>query len=81
MAAIASWLGDLVQAAVTWLASVLPASPIQYAAVPETVQTYLGFINYFIPLTAILAILQAWLVAVAAYYVASAALRVVKAIQ
>jgi hypothetical protein len=40
----------------------------------------LGYVNYFIPIAEMAAILSVWVVAIAAYYVASVALRWAKAI-
>jgi len=40
----------------------------------------LGYINFFIPVTEMVSILAGWLVAIAAYYVASVALRWARAI-
>ena len=40
----------------------------------------MGYINYFLPISEMAAILSLWVIAIGAYYVASVALRWVKAI-
>ena len=40
----------------------------------------LGYINYFLPLSEMAAILSVWVVSIGAYYIASVALRWVRAI-
>jgi len=40
----------------------------------------LGYINYFLPITEMVVIMTGWLVAIAAYYIASIAMRWIKAI-
>lgn len=62
------------------LANVLPMSPFQvfidnFGDIP-----FLGQLNYFLPVAQIIAIGEAWLVAIALYYVYMIALRWIKAI-
>lgn len=42
---------------------------------------YLGYLNYFIPISDFVALLTAWGIAVGAFYAVSAILRMVKAIE
>ncbi len=57
----------------------LPDSPFQ-SVNNNDVSQYMGVLNWLVPIPAILTILEAWLVAVTAYYVLSVALRWIKAI-
>lgn len=60
--------------------SVLPASPfLHFLQVMES-QTWLRWLNWLIPISSFIAIMQAWLVCVASFYVYQLVLRWVKAI-
>lgn len=64
----------------TKILEVLPRSPFRqflndFAGIP-----YLGYLNWFVPVSGILKVLVAWLAAVAAYYLWSILLRWLKAI-
>jgi len=62
------------------LVSVLPNSP--FILIDNSViSDYIGKLNWLIPVSSILAILQLWLVAVAVFYVNMIVLRWVKAIE
>lgn len=70
-------------AAINALLSIFPDSP--FRASIETMQSrlgsqLLGYINYFLPVSEMLAILATWIVAISLYYVVSVILRWVKAI-
>lgn len=66
----------------SFVVDILPASPFAYiASAPEEVISILQGINYFIPIYNFVAILQAWLIAVAVYYLYSVWARWAKAIQ
>lgn len=64
----------------TFAISMLPASP--FVAFIDAVGTipYLDVLNWFLPISEMLAVGQAWLVAITAYYVISLVLRWIKAI-
>lgn len=62
------------------LLQVLPTSPFQSFISNFTDVPFLGFLNYFIPITQMIAIGEAWLVAIALYYIYVIALRWIKAI-
>ena len=81
MANFFTWLSNAFQALVAAALSVLPDSPFVYiAAIPE-VQKYLGYFNYFIPVSAMVAIFLPWLSAITIYYAVSTILRWAKAIE
>lgn len=61
------------------LVSILPPSPFQ-ALSNLSVQSYLPALNWIIPVSEILAILQLWIVAVSVFYLYSIVLRWAKAI-
>jgi hypothetical protein len=71
---------DLVGAALTFLLSIFPDSPftiIQNSQFADLIAK----INFFIPVYEFISILQAWLVAIAVYYLYTVYARWVKAIQ
>lgn len=61
--------------------SMLPTSPFQsYISMISTIP-FLGYIGYFIPLAQMIAILEAWLVAISVYYGFMLVLRAINLIQ
>jgi len=60
--------------------SVLPSSPFK-AIDNSFIAEYLPTINFFIPVSQIIAIGQAWLLCVGVYYIYQIALRWIKAIE
>lgn len=63
------------------LLEVLPKSPITYLEADSKVKTILSYVNYFIPINAMISMLEVWLVAVAAYYAFQLILRWAKMIE
>lgn len=63
------------------LLSILPDSPFQFVTGSGKIATYLGYFNYFVPISSMLATLELWLACIALYYVVSVALRWAKAIE
>lgn len=60
--------------------SILPSSP--FVIIDNSfIAPYLKYINYFVPFTEVINILQFWVVAVGIYYIYQVALRWIKAIQ
>lgn len=59
----------------------LPDSPFQAIVQNSQVQEIIGMINWFLPITEMLAIMQSWLTCVLAYYLYSAILRTVNLIK
>ena len=80
MEAIFSSLKSWVVNVIAMLLNLLPDSPFHFESAGEF-RSIMGYINYFVPVGAMLSILSTWLVAVGAYYVVSAVLRWVKAIE
>lgn len=71
---------NMIAQALKWVVALLPDSP--FLAVDNTpISQFLGYINWFVPVGAIISTLEAWLVAVALYFIYSAILRWVKAIR
>lgn len=62
------------------LASVLPTSPFQEYIQAFVPPDWLGYLNWFIPVSSILGIFAAWLTAVALFYLYSIIMRWVRAI-
>jgi hypothetical protein len=74
---------DSLVTAVNALINIFPDSP--FKAVIASIRTsysseLLGYINYFIPVSEMLAILSVWVTAIVMYYLVSIILRWVKAI-
>lgn len=59
----------------------LPGSPFSSFELPSLMQQYLGYINWFIPVGTLLAILGGWVTAIGVYYLISAILRIFKVIE
>lgn len=59
----------------------LPSSPFANVEIPQEVYQILGYVNYFIPIRAMLAIGSSWLAAIGVYYLLQVGLRYVKAIK
>ena len=87
MEGIGQWFHDLLQNIIDGLGdtlesilSILPDSP--FIAIDNSpVSEYIGYINWIVPMTEIIAILQVWVVAIATYYLVVIVLRWIKAIQ
>lgn len=62
------------------LASVLPTSPFQEYIQAFVPPDWLGYLNWFIPVSSLLGIFAAWLSAVALFYLYSIIMRWVRAI-
>lgn len=62
------------------LINLLPPSPFRILD-NSAVADYLDSLNWIIPVSSIVAILEAWVVAIAIYYVVSIALRWIKAVK
>lgn len=71
---------DLVGSALSWLVGLLPSSPFSFVANSQF-SDLIAKINYFVPIYEFISILEAWIVAVAAYYLYSVVARWLKAIE
>ncbi len=83
---IGQWFHDLLQDGIDGLGetlediiNVLPDSPFNLID-NSSVSTYMGWLNWLVPVSQIVAILQVWVVAVGIYYVVVIVLRWIKAI-
>ncbi|MFP5527728.1 hypothetical protein ACLGL1_04525 [Peptococcus simiae] len=73
---------NLIGGAFGILLAVLPKSPLQsMLSYTGAFSDFLGVCSFFIPIGAMIAITQAWLVAVALYYIHSAWMRWLKMIE
>ncbi len=87
MDGIGQWFHDLLQNVIDGLGDtlesildILPDSP--FTAIDNSpISEYIGYINWIVPMTEIIAILQVWVVAIATYYLVVIVLRWIKAIQ
>jgi amino acid permease len=64
-----------------WLVAILPSSPFQAVSYTAISNEFLGFAAWFLPVTQIIAILQAWLLAIGLWYLWKTLMRWVKMIQ
>lgn len=71
-------VGNKVLNAVLFL---LPDSPFSDIEIPAEVKKILGYVNYFVPIRAMLAIGASWLAAIGVYYLYQVILRKVHAIK
>lgn len=67
-------------ALIAFVLAFLPTSPFQGVISTISEIPYLQYLNWFFPVTECIAVLQVWLLAVAAYYIYSAIMRWVKMI-
>jgi hypothetical protein len=73
-------LGSNLTNALSWVIELLPDSP--FSAVSTTdVSTYMGTLNWFIPIDKMVAELELWLTCVTVFYVYQMILRWVRAIE
>lgn len=75
-----TWVKNALNAVVL----LLPDSPFKFLKedyVPQAIKDILPYLNWFIPVGAIMTILELWLTAVAVYYIYQTILRWVKAIE
>lgn len=50
------------------LLELLPKSPITFLEADNKIKTILSYVNYFIPISAMISMLEVWIIAVAVYY-------------
>ncbi len=77
------WNGivDIVNNIVSAVLVLLPDSPFANIEIPDEVTQILGYVNYFVPIGAMLAIAAAWLSAIGIYYLVQTILRWAKTIK
>ncbi len=70
-------LNDILSAIVL----LLPDSPFANITVPDEVMNIMGYVNYFVPVAAMLSIGASWLAAIGIYYLYQTILRWAKTIK
>lgn len=70
-----SWLGDVLSKVGGQLSSLLLKSPFTYIEMSPEVSDVLGYVNYFVPVSACVAIAEAWLLCIGAWYMSQVAMR------
>ena len=70
-------IDDIVNAIIV----LLPDSPFKNIEIPEELLDVLGYVNYFVPVGAMLGIGTTWLVAIGTYYLYQTILRWAKTIK
>lgn len=71
-------IGDTILSGILLL---LPNSPFEDIQIPQEVRNIFGYVNYFVPVRAMLAIGSSWLTAIGIYYIYQVVLRRVQAIK
>ncbi len=66
---------DVVDDIVNSVVVLLPDSPFSDVEIPPEVTELMGYVNYFVPIGAMLAIGASWLVAIGTYYLYQTILR------
>lgn len=74
-------LTDLLDDILAAVLILLPDSPFANIEIPSEVKQILGYVNYFVPVAAMLAIGTGWLVAIGVYYLYQTILRWAKTIK
>jgi hypothetical protein len=78
------WIPKVFLQAAEWALSILPDSPflvIDSITVESQIYEYIQYINWFVPVPAILALLSAWTAAILVYYIVQIVLRWANAIE
>ena len=75
------WFAELLAKFGNMILTVLPKSPVQQFLGSFDDLPYLSYLNWFIPVSSIIIVLEAWLVAIAVFYLYSVILRWVRAIE
>ena len=74
------WFGELVNKFASMILSVLPHSPVQKYLASFDNLPYLGWLNWFVPVSAIITVAETWLVCIGLFYLYQIILRWVRAI-
>ena len=75
-----SFMKELVITFLDWVLKLLPTSPFTQFINACANMPYLGWLNWFVPVGQMIAVGEAWLVAIALFYMYSIVLRWIKAI-
>jgi len=78
---IFNWFSDKISYILQAILLLLPDSPFVALSKDADIQQVLGWLNWFIPVSQMVAILEVWLVAVALFYVYQMILRFAKVIE
>lgn len=81
MAEAWNWICGLFDGIVNFVLLLLPDSPFATFEFPPEVQEILGYVNYFVPIQAMVNIALAWTGAIGVFYIYQAILRWAKAIR
>lgn len=80
MVTIANWLIDLIYTIIMGLLDILPDSPFRFT-LDDNFKTYIAYVNYFIPVGTLIAILVTFTTAVGVWYGIRWLMRIVRYIQ
>lgn len=74
-------IADVVNGILSAILFLLPDSPFANVTIPDEVKQILGYVNYFVPIAAMLVIGTGWLAAIGIYYLYQTILRWAKTIK
>lgn len=74
-------IADIVNDILSAIMFLLPDSPFANVTIPDEVKQLLGYVNYFVPIGAMLTIGTGWLTAIGIYYLYQTILRWAKTIK
>lgn len=77
---ITNGLNEVFNAIFQFILFLLPDSPFRNISFPPEIETFLGYLNYYIPFTEMVAIALAWVTCIAIFYSYQLILRLIKAI-
>lgn len=79
--AVWNWIVKGVNKILSAILLILPDSPFANIEIPPEVVKIFGYVNYFVPIRAMLVIAGSWLTAIGIYYLYQTILRWAKAIK
>lgn len=81
MSGIWKWIQNAINKVLNAILFILPDSPFADIEIPPEVKKIFGYVNYFVPVKAMLIIAGSWLTAIGVYYLYQTILRWAKAIK
>lgn len=76
-----NWFSNAATKVLNAILAFLPSSPFADIEIPAEVRKIMGYVNYFVPVRAMLGIAGGWLTAIGIYYLYQMILRRIQAIK
>lgn len=77
---VINWLNDVANAVFQFIIALLPTSPFADFALPAEIEQFLGYVNYYVPVSGMLVIAASWTGCILIYYTYQLILRHINAI-